>query len=511
MTFSLANYLVSIYVGIIFVTFCGLYSPVLFHIIGPILSDTILAGAILNSSILKLAQSACIASVFPMLFDTFLDIFGNISMVNVFERLFLLLALLLPSVIFFIWNESSYMPFLYITLDMSKVIIIAAVIFISSSRTKFMIEKMSSFLFLPGMTFFCISRVLDIYSTIYPYSETLSLFSNLLFYLSVASILLSLIVWSYNLYHYSRQNGLHVDDYKSVIYMIRLLSYMVIIQLLQIFNDASTWEGSNGNLLASYLFAQVLFTTIATVLPGRLARQIVLACNETLALKSSFVRLVSHEIRSPLNVAYAGLEMLQNDLVAAKLTGTPIGDKTLVLAEDVYFSSEMAINVLNDFLLYENIDSGSFTLTLKRLPINNVFRDRLRPYFMISKKYNLTLTIEDTVSVSEFYNSNDGSNINCFDHLSSLYLNIDIHRIDQIIRNLVTNACKFTRSGGNIKIGFTFNAKDSPTVTDTDFVVGYLRVTVKDNGVGIAPEDHPKLFGQFVQFNSSELQGGGGM
>ena len=233
--------------------------------------------------------------------------------------------------------------------------------------------------------------------------------------------------------------------------------------------------------------------------------------NETLALKSSFVRLVSHEIRSPLNVAYAGLEMLKNDLAAAQISGIPIDEKTVVLAEDAYFSSDMAINILNDLLLYENIDSGSFTLSLKRLSIHNVLRDHLRPYFMISQKYNLTLTVEDKVSVTEFYNSNSENNLNYLGLLSSLYINIDIHRVDQIIRNLVTNACKFTRSGGNISIGFTYNAKDYSVTTAADSIVGYLRISVKDNAVGIALEDQPKLFGQFVQFNSSDLQAGGGI
>ena len=171
------------------------------------------------------------------------------------------MALVLPSLIFFICNESTYMPFLYITLDMSKLVIIGAVIFISSSRTSFMIEKLSCFFFLPAMIIFCISRVVTIYSIIYISSEVLTLFSYLIFYLSMTVILLTITVWGYNLYHYSKINGLHVDDYKSMIYMIGTVLYLVIIQLLRIFYSATTWETYDGNLLACYLFAQVLFTT----------------------------------------------------------------------------------------------------------------------------------------------------------------------------------------------------------------------------------------------------------
>ena len=76
-----------------------------------------------------------------------------------------------------------------------------------------------------------------------------------------------------------------------------------------------------------------------------------------LQLKREFVRDVSHEIRSPLNVVHAGLELLRADLVAAGALSS-----TLTLLQDIFFASSAAIEILNDMLQYEHIDSGTFKL-----------------------------------------------------------------------------------------------------------------------------------------------------
>ena len=70
----------------------------------------------------------------------------------------------------------------------------------------------------------------------------------------------------------------------------------------------------------------MFFTTVVTILPGRLLRRMISIKNETLAVKRSFVRLVSHEIRSPLNVAYGGLEVLKSDLLTLKENSSSVND-----------------------------------------------------------------------------------------------------------------------------------------------------------------------------------------
>ena len=140
------------------------------------------------------------------------------------------------------------------------------------------------------------------------------------------------------------------------------------------------------------------------------------------------------------------------------------------LLDDIFFSSATAIDILNDLLQYENIDAGKFKLEFKTLNLRSIFQQRLNPYVFMASKKNVTVDIIDDVGVSEFFNysfqnsqldiENSGANVSksldsgLSDNNSSvssnllgyqykdLFLNVDLFRIDQIIRNLITNALK---------------------------------------------------------------------
>ena len=157
-----------------------------------------------------------------------------------------------------------------------------------------------------------------------------------------------------------------------------------------------------------------------------------------LQLKREFVRYVSHEIRSPLNVVHAGLELLRVDLATA---GAPAS--CLNLLQDIFFASSAAIDILNDMLQYEHIDSGTFKLDCAVVSIVQAFAGRMDGYKSMLANKNITMLIEDLAQVSEFYSptANDSQ-----ENMNGLVLFIDKFRVEQIIRNLMTNAVKFTPS-----------------------------------------------------------------
>jgi signal transduction histidine kinase len=91
-------------------------------------------------------------------------------------------------------------------------------------------------------------------------------------------------------------------------------------------------------------------------------------------------------------------------------------------------------------------------------------------------------------------------------------LKIDPHKMTQVIRNLLTNALKFTSAGGAVVVQISRQPEFSNgkrLVQDEDYK-GVFRVAVVDTGAGISKDNLPKLFGQYVQFNAGKLQGGKG-
>jgi len=112
--------------------------------------------------------------------------------------------------------------------------------------------------------------------------------------------------------------------------------------------------------------------SLVAVFPGRIIRMVAISNTKSLDLKQTFVRHVSHEIRSfvnlsfqliynhhfmfcfssPLNVVHAGLEILRSELPIST------SETVLELIDDIHSASETAIEILNDLLHYEHIDSG---------------------------------------------------------------------------------------------------------------------------------------------------------
>jgi len=113
--------------------------------------------------------------------------------------------------------------------------------------------------------------------------------------------------------------------------------------------------------------------------------------------------------------------------------------------------------------------------------------------------------------------------INFDPQIKTTYINGDLNKLEQVIRNFIGNAVKFTPTKGKISVTATvsMNEKErsdnnnsninSPTQSQS-FVqkAGMLRLAVTDTGAGISSENQKHLFQQYTQFNAAKLQGGKG-
>lgn len=181
-------------------------------------------------------------------------------------------------------------------------------------------------------------------------------------------------------------------------------------------------------------------------------------------MKSHFLRHVSHEFRTPLNSILALARILLDR------TDGPLEPEQ---EKQVAYISKAAADLtemVNDLLDLAKVESGKAELRLAKLEVAQVLgavRALMRP-----------LVTNDSVRLV-FQESSPG-----------LSIETDESKLSQILRNLISNALKFTPAGS-----VTVSASLSPDGEAIRFIV-------KDTGIGIAPEDQERIFQEFAQVES---------
>ncbi|MCR5324664.1 MAG: response regulator [Lachnospiraceae bacterium] len=198
--------------------------------------------------------------------------------------------------------------------------------------------------------------------------------------------------------------------------------------------------------------------------------------------KSRFLANMSHEIRTPINTIIGMDEMILRE--NAKDVKREYFNSVTGYARDIKYASESLLNLINDLLDISKIESGKAHLveqeydTVELLRgIASMIRGRAE-----DKKLYFDLNIDETLPKRLY---GDGG------------------KIKQIILNILTNAVKYTDEGG-----FTLNVK----VTGRNEAGVALRISVKDTGIGIKPDDIERLFTAYERLDevkNSNIQGTG--
>ena len=204
------------------------------------------------------------------------------------------------------------------------------------------------------------------------------------------------------------------------------------------------------------------------------AQQKFTAMNHCLETKRTFVRHVSHEIRTPLNVVMSGLDLLHAQ-------STTSSEDAAEIVADMRSACMVAINILNDLLTYEKLDSNLLALEKSHCDCIELMRRVYKMFQIPARHASIDLRFDKEVP-SE-----------------TVVVEADAMKLSQVFRNLVSNAIKFTPKDGTVTI-------KAYLLTDSSRV----RFEVQDTGAGISKEDRKKLFQEVVQFNAAALQNGQG-
>jgi signal transduction histidine kinase len=316
------------------------------------------------------------------------------------------------------------------------------------------------------------------------------------------------------------------------------------------------------------LVSTVCFTLFITVIPGRVGTFAAKLEHQKLQTRLNLIRYVSHEMRSPLNTAFLGLEfvtgelsrMHMENLAAAQMhnrsmykavsqadlemgqmprhavskdhlhgasatspadyseisnvvpysgdserstvnggqpTRTAISD-VLDIVKQINASCNIALYTLNDLLTFDKLDEKKLEVELQ--PVNpwHFALDTAKPFKINAKESQVDFTISCEQYETKWYRSHQ--------------LRADEFKLSQVLRNLISNAVKFTPKKGRVhmKVEMIPNYASSNILIMGSTLGHLVRISVTDTGPGISAQNLHKLFGQYVQFNPSKLQKGGG-
>ena len=184
--------------------------------------------------------------------------------------------------------------------------------------------------------------------------------------------------------------------------------------------------------------------------------------------KGSFLARMSHEIRTPLNAIIGMAEIMRGSIANP--------EKIMSSVNQIVISSHHLLGLINNVLDMSKIESGSLE--------------------MLSQPMNFREALEETIAISSARCIDKSI---AFEHnieaLSNLVVFSDKLRLNQVLINLLSNAIKFTDANGCVS--FMVNILEESTKNI------YIEFVIKDNGIGMTPEQMARLFKPFEQADNT--------
>jgi PAS domain S-box-containing protein len=188
-------------------------------------------------------------------------------------------------------------------------------------------------------------------------------------------------------------------------------------------------------------------------------------------LKKEFTSTLSHELRTPLTSIIGSLQLINSGILG------DVEKDVTELTTIAERNGQRLLDLINDLLDIEKIESGKFTLSPEIVSLDTLLRDVLALNKGFADRYNVHLALEDD--------------------LAQVKVEADPKRLVQVVTNLLSNAAKFSPAGGTVDVGLLVDGSQA-------------RVAVHDRGPGIPESFRTRIFSRFAQADSTATRQKGG-
>ena len=182
--------------------------------------------------------------------------------------------------------------------------------------------------------------------------------------------------------------------------------------------------------------------------------------------KTRFLNNMSHDIRTPMNVILGYAQLMENELNGKEMP------ETLVHLEKLQQSGELLLSIINNVLDIAQIESGRMELDENYCQIEDVWKSLLAVFDVKARKKNIALHYAMNVE---------------HEHVLT-----DTTKVKEIFVNILSNAMKYTPSGGSVMVDVAELPCDEP---------GYMieKIRVNDSGIGMSQEYMTNIFEAFTR------------
>lgn len=194
--------------------------------------------------------------------------------------------------------------------------------------------------------------------------------------------------------------------------------------------------------------------------------------------KSEFLANMSHELRTPLNSI-----LVLSQTLAEKKNTEPLTEKQLDYARTIYSAGNDLLAMINDVLDIAKVESGRIELVMEKIELESFAEDMFIQFEHMAERNNISFetTIDSTLPKTVLE---------------------DRMRLEQVLKNLISNALKFTEKG-SVKLNILPLSKEIARKENLKEAENYIVYSVEDTGIGIPEDKLQTVFEAFKQVDGT--------